>query len=1054
MGRKVGNAIFSANFEPRVGEPLDARLVVDYISDLTLLSTWNKGDGNAYVYVGMVVSVIENNSIYLLKDLDYTQSSNWELIGNDGSDKLVLHTIIDNNVSIGTGVVWNPDNNQYESPQNKTQVVGLKLSDTELLLRGKTDASSWGLTVGIYYFNDNGSLTQTRTSVYAGEYHGDGNFILSISLEDGASNGGFTSGVGLISTITNYYSDGFDFVGTHTIYHAGDYYIYGYSVDENPDRLKIQRINGTDYSHVWTKNYEVLGHTLRSKGITSDGTYLYLAWTNIDFSLSGIMKIDTNGNVIITGVYYINGGEQLQEIFSIHYSVYGEIILIGRGDIGRVIFRINPNLTTVISQRAFPNVYYVDCVSYNISGNNYLAVVGRASGGVGCVTVFDSNLAHISTNTFGFNIQPTKIIAFNDSGVTRLMVTGSHNGYCFVATLNGDGVPVLSPLVYDSSNSSTEFVNITQINATQFIATGIYPIMYGGWATITVSGMTITEFRVEESIQCDLSLTKLIGCSNDGTRLFGTTNNGVGSGNDYECFIKETVNLNYTGTVETEDGHFVLTRINYIVNDTHSAWTSITPTTAVIGSANNTSSSDVRTNTITTYNENISDGVVRPFREHINYISSIVPTSDFDDVDSAGNNRFFKIGDLCIVNTSCYVCKDNTTNNAIWEKISGGDSMKRIDVDSLPIASLNIPFSFGQSPNSKWFPDIFNYINRFLFEVYQEGIGIIGTDLLFVDDAEFIAWMNTNATLGHTTIIKCYYYEDQKRGSINALKANNFGYSLLRSGRYKSSIKTLGDAYFDSKWGNQNHFIKSIYNDFLGIDSTSDPLEYAKAIWFPKNQKKLYTHHRDDLSPAEYIEIQVDISGNRNVFDITGNLFTVNTLSAGSKMEIIDSKFYKFNKSVVPATFETVPNNSTPNNFIRHDSVIKVYLLKEPISGYYTFYVKPVGVDNFYINGISDDVPIEVLAVSKGSSQTKYYNINVNYINLTINDILLTFNKNDSLLQALSGNNYAKFLSKPDNVNSNKVSFILNYGNGVFSKPTKEIKFLVYKRGVSIQIQI
>lgn len=90
MARVTGLSSFAANFEPKVAGPIDSRCVVQYLSDLTLLATWNRGDGNAYVYVGLPVSVTEdanpdNNGLYLLKAADYTNIANWEKIGSGGS---------------------------------------------------------------------------------------------------------------------------------------------------------------------------------------------------------------------------------------------------------------------------------------------------------------------------------------------------------------------------------------------------------------------------------------------------------------------------------------------------------------------------------------------------------------------------------------------------------------------------------------------------------------------------------------------------------------------------------------------------------------------------------------------------------------------------------------------------------------------------------------------------------------------------------------------------------------------------------------------------------
>lgn len=89
MSRTKGTLGISANFEPQASAPFDARSVVPTRADLLLLATWQANDGNPYAYVGMLVSVTsdptpENNGVYRLKAADYTQLSNWELLGSGG----------------------------------------------------------------------------------------------------------------------------------------------------------------------------------------------------------------------------------------------------------------------------------------------------------------------------------------------------------------------------------------------------------------------------------------------------------------------------------------------------------------------------------------------------------------------------------------------------------------------------------------------------------------------------------------------------------------------------------------------------------------------------------------------------------------------------------------------------------------------------------------------------------------------------------------------------------------------------------------------------------
>lgn len=91
MARNKGIAGFSANFEPQMAAPLDARLIVDTVDDLTKPSTWMANDDSIYIYKGIIVSVVndptpENNVPYCLVDSDYTDDENWKVFGGGDID--------------------------------------------------------------------------------------------------------------------------------------------------------------------------------------------------------------------------------------------------------------------------------------------------------------------------------------------------------------------------------------------------------------------------------------------------------------------------------------------------------------------------------------------------------------------------------------------------------------------------------------------------------------------------------------------------------------------------------------------------------------------------------------------------------------------------------------------------------------------------------------------------------------------------------------------------------------------------------------------------------
>jgi hypothetical protein len=88
MPRVKGLFPFSGNFEIRYATPLDTRLVANTTQDLTNPDYWKSRDGSFYTYKGMAVSVWNdtetNNGIYILKDNNFQDISNWIKITSIG----------------------------------------------------------------------------------------------------------------------------------------------------------------------------------------------------------------------------------------------------------------------------------------------------------------------------------------------------------------------------------------------------------------------------------------------------------------------------------------------------------------------------------------------------------------------------------------------------------------------------------------------------------------------------------------------------------------------------------------------------------------------------------------------------------------------------------------------------------------------------------------------------------------------------------------------------------------------------------------------------------
>ena len=75
MARSVGTMKLSSNFEPRLGAPLDGRMVVPTYADLTTSGNF------PYPYIGMLVSVQATKKLYMYNGGTITSTSSWDEIG-------------------------------------------------------------------------------------------------------------------------------------------------------------------------------------------------------------------------------------------------------------------------------------------------------------------------------------------------------------------------------------------------------------------------------------------------------------------------------------------------------------------------------------------------------------------------------------------------------------------------------------------------------------------------------------------------------------------------------------------------------------------------------------------------------------------------------------------------------------------------------------------------------------------------------------------------------------------------------------------------------------
>lgn len=114
MARGTNTFSLGAGFNITGQEPIDSRIVVSALSDLTTQDTWN-GVG---LYNGLVVAVTESSTLYVLKNRDdVTNPESWAAVGGDVSADLAeltadvegLKTSKQDKIIAGNGIDLNAD---------------------------------------------------------------------------------------------------------------------------------------------------------------------------------------------------------------------------------------------------------------------------------------------------------------------------------------------------------------------------------------------------------------------------------------------------------------------------------------------------------------------------------------------------------------------------------------------------------------------------------------------------------------------------------------------------------------------------------------------------------------------------------------------------------------------------------------------------------------------------------------------------------------------------------------------------------------------------------
>ena len=96
MARSKGTFQFAANFEVKAAAALDPRVAVATKAELILKETWPYDGDTIYLYKGIVVSVADENALYMLIDTDKilsTDYSGWKRV--DAGDTQLIE-VVDN----------------------------------------------------------------------------------------------------------------------------------------------------------------------------------------------------------------------------------------------------------------------------------------------------------------------------------------------------------------------------------------------------------------------------------------------------------------------------------------------------------------------------------------------------------------------------------------------------------------------------------------------------------------------------------------------------------------------------------------------------------------------------------------------------------------------------------------------------------------------------------------------------------------------------------------------------------------------------------------------
>jgi sorbitol-specific phosphotransferase system component IIC len=223
MARNQGTFNFSSNFEPNIKAPIDARIVVEYLSDLTSSAQWIQS-GNNWLYDGIIVSVtndsINNGAYYLQDSNNYNIISNWiklsnslnfnnfvvtSSIANDNTTASYALNALSSSYALTASYVPNITNFDYSFTSSFVVTSSIANDNTTASYALNALSSSYALTASYVPNITNFDYSFTSSFVTTNSFNNStGSFVTTNSFNDSTGSFVVTSSIANDNTTASY----------------------------------------------------------------------------------------------------------------------------------------------------------------------------------------------------------------------------------------------------------------------------------------------------------------------------------------------------------------------------------------------------------------------------------------------------------------------------------------------------------------------------------------------------------------------------------------------------------------------------------------------------------------------------------------------------------------------------------------------------------------------------------------------------------------------------------------------------------------------------------